>query len=120
MITILQEITDWDQVNGIYHVNDHTQLVAYQAPGAELKQFKSPMKRFSKARRKFEVIGTYEEANEAGERFEFTGSKGNAYVVIVLDGKTRCNCPGFTYRGNCKHVNEVIANGPGGQAPAWQ
>jgi predicted nucleic acid-binding Zn finger protein len=30
------------------------------------------------------------------------GSNGNTYTIE--DGK--CSCPGFTYRGNCKHVKE--------------
>ena len=52
MIEILQEVTDWDGVNitnGIYHVNKKTgHLVQYND-----KVFKSPLKQFSKSRRKF-------------------------------------------------------------------
>jgi len=56
-IQVLQEITDWgseslNEKNGVYYVNDHGHLVGYNG-----KMFKSPMKQFSKARRKFEVIG---------------------------------------------------------------
>ena len=36
---------------------------------------------------------------------EVQGSKGNSYWVNVQD-KT-CTCPGFTFRGNCKHVESV-------------
>jgi len=56
MIEILQEVTDWDGVNitnGIYHVNKKTgHLVQYND-----KVFKSPLKQFSKSRRKFKKIG---------------------------------------------------------------
>lgn len=113
MITMLQEITDWGDVsvlNGVYHVNEHDQLVAYHPPRGELKEFKTPMKRFSKARRKFVVLDTYEDENEdtSVTRHEFTGSKGNTYVVTVDgDGDISCNCPGYRFRGKCKHYTAV-------------
>ena len=100
MIEILQEITDWGKypvANGIYHVNSAGQLVQHNDT-----VFKNPIKQFSKARRKFVKIG------ERPEEFSkdiivVKGSKGNTYTIE--DGK--CSCPGFTFRGNCKHVNEV-------------
>ena len=105
MIKILQEITDWgDQpvANGIYHVNDAGQLVAYQAPKGDLKTFINPMKRFSQSHRKFETIGTIDEPKESNV-ITVKGSKGNEYTID--DGQ--CSCPGFTYRGNCKHIDQV-------------
>ena len=100
MIEILQEITDWGKypvANGIYHVNSAGQLVQHNDT-----VFKNPIKQFSKARRKFVKIG------ERPEEFSkdiivVKGSKGNTYTIE--DGK--CSCPGFTVRGNCKHVKEV-------------
>ena len=34
------------------------------------------------------------------------GSKGNTYTVSrnKTTGKLNCTCPGFKYRGNCKHL----------------
>ena len=64
MITILQETTDWEYSNGIYHVNDSDELVGYQAVGNKYAEFKKPMKRFSKARRTFKKIGEREDVNE--------------------------------------------------------
>jgi hypothetical protein len=78
----------------------------------ELVEFKVPMKRFSKARRKFKVLDTYEDENEdtSVTKHEFTGSKGNTYIVAVdSDGGISCNCPGFRFRGKCKHYTEVAA-----------
>lgn len=105
MIEILQEVTDWGKYNvnnGIYHVNSAGKLVAYQPNAdAELQVLKTPSSQFSKARRKFKKIG------ERPEQFDknvivVKGSNGNTYTIE--DGK--CSCPGFTYRGNCKHVKE--------------
>lgn len=60
-IQVLQEITDWgieslNQKNGIYYVDENGHLVGYNK-----KMFKAPMKNFSKARRKFKVIGEIEQ-----------------------------------------------------------
>ncbi len=102
MIDILQEVTDWGDKNisnGIYHVNGAGHLVQYND-----KVFKNPMKQFSKARRKFTKIG--ERAEEMAKHIiEVQGSKGNVYYVDTI--KMTCTCPGFTFRGDCKHVKQV-------------
>ena len=103
MIDILQEVTDWGKYpinNGIYHVNGAGELVAYKpSDDAELKTFKNPLKQFSKSRRKFVKLGQVEE-QLADDVIIVQGSNGKTYTI--QDGK--CSCPGYTYRGNCKHV----------------
>lgn len=102
MIDILQEVTDWGDkniANGIYHVNGAGQLVQYND-----KVFKNPIKQFSKSRRKFTKIGEREE-ELANHITEVQGSKGNVYHVDTI--KMTCTCPGYTFRGNCKHVKQV-------------
>lgn len=99
MIEILQEVTDWSKAgtnvqNGIYHVNSHGWLVQHNDT-----VFKNPIKRFSKARRKFVKIGERAEVYHP-EVKKVQGSNGKVYTI--LDGK--CSCPGFIYRGSCKHV----------------
>jgi hypothetical protein len=37
------------------------------------------------------------------------GSKGNEYVVTYDAGRYHCSCPGFSFRGACKHVDEKRA-----------
>ena len=35
------------------------------------------------------------------------GSKGDEYKVVKEHGKTTCTCPGFTFRGRCRHLAEL-------------
>ena len=101
MIEILQEITDWGKynvTNGVYHVNSAGQLVQHTD-----KVFKNPIKQFSKARRKFTKIGERPE-ELAPDVKVVKGSNGKTYTIE--DGK--CSCPGYTFRGNCKHVKEFV------------
>ena len=103
-IDVLQEVTDWDLAytphNGIYHVNGAGQLVAYQGADGVLKRFINPIKGFSKSRRKFKKLEQYQEDLPSTAKI-ITGSNGKEYIVD--DGK--CTCPGFTFRGTCKHIN---------------
>jgi len=41
------------------------------------------------------------------EEYTVPGSKGNTYKVTVNDGVVMCTCPGYQYRGDCKHVNSL-------------
>jgi hypothetical protein len=100
MIRILQETTDWGEYNisnGIYYVNEHGHLVGYKPAGGEYKEYTTPMKQFSTARRQFTEIGTIDNGNSG---IPVKGSKGNTYYI--KDGK--CTCPGFKFRGTCKHL----------------
>ena len=38
--------------------------------------------------------------------WQVAGSKGNVYTVTERDGRRHCDCPGFMYRKDCKHVKE--------------
>ena len=55
-------------------------------------------------RRKFIKIGEREE-ELASHIKKIIGSKGNVYLLDTE--KMTCTCPGFTFRGNCKHVKEI-------------
>tara|TARA_B100001559_G_C16250801_1_gene506889 strand:- start:35 stop:460 length:426 start_codon:yes stop_codon:yes gene_type:complete len=35
-----------------------------------------------------------------------SGSKGNEYTIVKEHGKTTCTCPGFQFRGRCRHIKE--------------
>jgi uncharacterized Zn finger protein len=66
---------------------------------------------------RFDARGrTFQEVQELGEidldefkseKWEFTGSKGDTYVVQKIDNMLKCSCPGFVFRGDCKHVKQV-------------
>lgn len=86
---------------------DGTTLVAYIKKGErEPFYFKNGIKNFDKRGRKFEVIKPNPfKAKAASSLIEFKGSKGNSYWVDP-EAKT-CTCPGFTFRGSCKHTAEI-------------
>ena len=86
-------------------MNSAGKLVAYQ-PNAEseLQVLNVPSTQFSKARRKFKKIGSYPEITNEPHVKLIEGSNGNTYSLDTEKGT--CSCPGYTYRGNCKHVKE--------------
>jgi hypothetical protein len=86
---------------------DGTKLVAYiKANEATPFYFKNPIKGFDKRGRKFDTVPTtpFKQLKKESNVITVQGSKGNVYTVN-LDEKT-CTCPGFTFRGSCKHVGE--------------
>ena len=107
MIEILQEVTDWGKYmvhNGVYHVNSAGKLIAYQVDlDSEIQELNVPSTHFSKARRKFKKVGERPEELPS-HIIRVIGSKGNLYLVDKEKGT--CTCPGFTFRGTCKHVKE--------------
>jgi hypothetical protein len=85
---------------------DGNTLVAYVKKGeTEPFYFKNPIKGFDKRGRKFEPgnknLFTKEKDTNART---VIGSKGQTYTVTAES----CTCPGFTYRGTCKHMAEHV------------
>ena len=83
---------------------DGTNLVAYvKANTTEPFYFRNPIRGFDKRGRKFEpgninLFNTKKDANA----HTVIGSKGQTYTVT----EESCTCPGFTYRGTCKHMGK--------------
>jgi hypothetical protein len=98
-----KEITDWTSPNHTYLL-DGTNLVAYIIDGTDDPfYFKNPIKGFDKRGRKFiELDDNPFEVKVQSALREVKGSKGNSYFVNDAEGT--CTCPGYTYRGKCKHV----------------
>ena len=107
----VREITDWPYPNHTYLL-DGTTLIAYIKSGETTPYyFKKGIKGFDKRGRKFvpadaDLFDSHVDAAE-NAIVEVKGSKGNSYFVDTVE-KT-CTCPGFTFRGNCKHVEELYA-----------
>lgn len=101
----VKEVTVWPdtQINHTYLL-DGNNLVAYIRQG-ETKPFyfKKPIKGFDKRGRKFVAVKPNPfRKTVKSTLIEVAGSRGNVYYVDP-DAKT-CTCPGFTFRGACKHT----------------
>jgi hypothetical protein len=42
-------------------------------------------------------------------RIASTSHKGLEYEIVVADADVTCTCPGFEYRGQCRHARDVKA-----------
>ena len=106
---IVQETTDWAWPNHTYFLSDdRTSMLGYIRQGTEeFVKFSKPIG-FETKGRKFDVIRKVERKPEPAENtWHFEGSKGNIYTVVKEPHGLVCNCPGFQYRGHCKHITEV-------------
>jgi len=103
-----KETTVWNDVTNINHTYllDGDKMVAYIKFGdANPFYFKSPI-RIDKRGRKFEALTVNPfDTKVKSSIVEVQGSKGNVYYVDP-DEKT-CTCPGFSFRGSCKHILEL-------------
>jgi hypothetical protein len=110
MIRILRETTG--VVDGfhyqphLYYVNESDKLVWFQVCDYSrgLDVYAKP-KKFSMARRKFELVGTIPEDKDVAI-VEVTSENGNTYQVNTQ--KKTCSCQGFKFRGKCKHIELAL------------
>jgi hypothetical protein len=103
-----KEITDWDvsyrSPNHVYLL-DSDKMLAYIPYGkGKPTFFRNPI-RFDRRGRKFlevdtKIFGKLPSIDSVIIKVQ--GSKGNVYNVDPV-AKT-CTCPGFTFRGACKHI----------------
>ncbi len=107
----LVETTVWKEGNVRNHTYllDGSNLVAYIKSGETTPfYFKNPIKNFDKRGRTFVKgnIKLFKAVKAKTATIEVKGSKGNVYNIDP-EAKT-CTCPGFTYRGACKHITELL------------
>ena len=103
----LRETTGGQFPRHIYLL-DGNNLVSYIKSGdTEPFYFKNPIKGFDKRGRKFVTITPNPfKVKVQSNLITVKGSNGKEYSVDP-DAKT-CNCPGYTFRGTCKHVAEYV------------
>jgi hypothetical protein len=113
MMEALKEITVWKDIT---HQPNHIYLMEGDKMHAYIKwgqgkpeYFKNPI-RIDKRGRKFVKadVKLFDIPKQESSLVEVKGSKGNSYWVDP-EAQT-CTCPGFTFRGTCKHIGEVCGN----------
>ena len=124
-ISAYREITEWKDTE--FRVPQHTYLfdgksnaLAYAKEGQEdIFIFKAPLK-IDTRRRKFEKV-KHEALDAFGKTvtlkpepkadgvnsFEVLSDSGKTYIVTADSGKYQCNCVGYSYRGKCKHSEQI-------------
>jgi hypothetical protein len=111
MAQAYREITAWADGNtAINHTYllDGDKMLAYIRQGTDDEfWFKNPI-RISRSGRRFQLVEPNLFSGIGGQvrnTQEVQGSGGAVYIVN-LDDKT-CTCPGYTYRGACKHTKQL-------------
>ena len=82
---------------------DGNNLISYIKQGETTAfYFKNPIKGFDKRGRKFEEVNPnpFKQLKKDTHGKTVIGSSGQVYTVT----EDSCSCPGFTYRGTCKHM----------------
>ena len=111
---IMVETTEWNgyssDINHVYVFNDSmTQAIGYVPRGSRtLQRFKTPLKIDTRGRT-FEDLG--DPTPPEPDVITRTGSKGEVYYITQDQEQGwkgwSCTCPGFKFRGSCKHVAEI-------------
>jgi hypothetical protein len=99
--------TDGSKCNHTYLLEGDSML-AYIPAGKTTAQYFSKPIRISRSGRKFVALATspFDLIEPDHRLVEHIGSKGTVYYVDP-EAKT-CTCPGYTFRGSCKHVKELL------------
>lgn len=106
----LKETTKWSsdfRVPNHTYIFDGHKAVAYIRDGEVHPQvFKNPID-IDRRGRTFREVPLPSMFNEAeSESIRVEGSKGQVYLV-TLGQRPFCTCPSFTFRGKCKHIDQV-------------
>lgn len=109
-----QETTNWkDSIpNGVYLLDDaKSKMFAYVKPGSNaVFKFKNPIRIDTRGRTFKAVANTFNysiEEEDADQKWEIKGSKGDIYVVRKVENQYNCSCSGYKFRGKCKHIDQV-------------
>ena len=98
----IREITSWGY-NHTYLVQGN-RVLAYVPQGTNTPHYFQHPLRFDRRGRRFEPVtpDLFGTARASSHVVEVQGSKGQTYYVNRQD--RICTCPGFRFRGHCRHV----------------
>jgi hypothetical protein len=114
---ILKEVTQWKvpyrQPNHVYLMDGDRALAYVRWGQGEPEYFATPTRIDRRGRKFIEVnndwgfkVTVRAPAPEPGQSWTVTGSRGDTYTVKLDAGRWSCTCPGHSFRGRCRHVNE--------------
>jgi len=105
-----KETTQWTDGSSSNHTYllEGDLMLAYIPAGRSTATYFSKPIRISRSGRKFEqlAVSPFNIIEPEVKLIEHVGSKGTVYYVDP-EAKT-CTCPGYTFRGSCKHVKELL------------
>jgi hypothetical protein len=102
------EVTEWEgnTPNHIYLLEGDRAIAYIKKGEAEPFYFSKPWNMDKRGRKFVKLdVSPFDAVETDPELVAVTGSKGETYYVNTID-KT-CSCPGFKFRGKCKHVDSV-------------
>jgi hypothetical protein len=107
----LREITQWtdgSSCNHTYLLSGDKMLAYIPHSTGPAQYFKVPIT-ISRSGRKFErlAVNPFVPVAPVSSLKEVAGSNGSVYHVDT-EART-CTCPGYTFRGQCKHTKELDA-----------
>lgn len=109
----VKEVTVWEgdvQANHTYLLEGDNMVAYIKFGTSEPFYFSNPI-RIDKRGRKFEKLkinpfDKIEEVHVDPAIIKVQGSKGQTYTVNTEE--QTCSCPGFQFRGACKHIKELV------------
>lgn len=122
-ISAYKEVTEWNETeynvpNHIYLFDGKSNILAYAKESSdEVTVFKKPLPMDTR-RRKFEkvkhkaldalaILFVEPEVVTNNPVWEVKSDSGKTYKVELNSGKYVCNCIGYSYRGSCKHSEQI-------------
>lgn len=107
---IVLETTQWSvpTPNHVYILNDSmTKMIAYVPAGSKkVQKFKKPLGIDTRGRTFVDLDDTVPDQQEP-DVITVEGSKGDKYFLSNPGEGWVCTCPGFKFRGTCKHLDLV-------------